>query len=202
MKYAVCHWSMWCLVLVWKWGHCVVEQHWLLYTLSRRWARWLVFMTIALVCRNQMWDLKKMKNDFILICLLRITLAPFWRILTGRKQLMQFCVSCTTQIIKLRLNPWYIMDYFNDLFSTFLDLDHVRTLAVYGRVCEHSDYIKKYLNLFSEDERRSYGFETTWGWAINDRIFSCGWTNPLSPVCETGGISFKLVLVLVLCQII
>ncbi len=28
----------------------------------------------------------------------------------------------------------------------------------------------KYLNLFSEDERRSYRFGTTWGWVINDRI--------------------------------
>ncbi len=33
---------------------------------------------------------------------------------------------------------------------------------------------KKYLNLYSEDERRSYGFGTTWWWVINDWIF--GWT--------------------------
>ncbi len=31
----------------------------------------------------------------------------------------------------------------------------------------------------SEDERRSYGFGTTWGWVINDRIFIFWWTNPL-----------------------
>ncbi len=29
---------------------------------------------------------------------------------------------------------------------------------------------QKYLNLCSEDERRSYGFGTTWGWVINDKI--------------------------------
>ncbi len=29
---------------------------------------------------------------------------------------------------------------------------------------------QKYLNLCSEDEQRSYGFGTTWGWVINDRI--------------------------------
>ncbi len=34
----------------------------------------------------------------------------------------------------------------------------------------------KYLNLSSEDERMSYGFGTTWGWAIIDRIFIFGWT--------------------------
>ncbi len=28
----------------------------------------------------------------------------------------------------------------------------------------------KYLHLCSEDEQRSCGFETTWGWVINDRI--------------------------------
>ncbi len=38
--------------------------------------------------------------------------------------------SCT--FVKLRLNPWYHMDYFTDLLATFLDLDRVRTLAVYG----------------------------------------------------------------------
>ncbi len=37
---------------------------------------------------------------------------------------------------------------------------------------------QKYLHLCSEDERRSDGFETTWGWVSNDRIF--GWTIPLS----------------------
>ncbi len=38
---------------------------------------------------------------------------------------------------------------------------------------------QKYLNLCSEDERRSYRFRTTWGWVINDRIFIFGWTIPL-----------------------
>jgi len=30
---------------------------------------------------------------------------------------------------------------------------------------------KKYLNLCSEDERKSYRVGTTWGWVINDRKF-------------------------------
>ncbi len=38
---------------------------------------------------------------------------------------------------------------------------------------------QKYLNLCSEDERRCYGFGTTWGWVINDRISISGWTIPL-----------------------
>jgi len=32
----------------------------------------------------------------------------------------------------------------------------------------------KYLKLCSEDERRSYGLGTTWGWVIND-IFYIFW---------------------------
>ncbi len=36
---------------------------------------------------------------------------------------------------------------------------------------------QKYLNLSSEDERRSYGFGTTGRW--DDRIFIFGWTIPL-----------------------
>jgi len=39
---------------------------------------------------------------------------------------------------------------------------------------------QKYLNLCSEDERRSYRCGTTWGWVINDRNFILGWTNPLN----------------------
>ncbi len=38
---------------------------------------------------------------------------------------------------------------------------------------------QKYLNLCCEDEQMSYGFGTTWGWVINDRIFIFGWTIPL-----------------------
>ncbi len=37
------------------------------------------------------------------------------------------------------------MDYFIDLLAMFLDLDRVRTLAVYGRVRELSDSIKNIL---------------------------------------------------------
>ncbi len=38
---------------------------------------------------------------------------------------------------------------------------------------------QKFINLCSKDERRSYGFGTTWGWVFNDRIFIFGWTKPL-----------------------
>ncbi len=38
---------------------------------------------------------------------------------------------------------------------------------------------QKYFCLCSDDERRSYGFGTTWGWVINDIIFIVEWTIPL-----------------------
>ncbi len=41
---------------------------------------------------------------------------------------------------------------------------------------------QKYLNLGSEDERRSCRFGTTWGWVINGQMFFFGWTIPLSVV--------------------
>ncbi len=34
----------------------------------------------------------------------------------------------------------------------------------------HSDIIKNIFILCSENEQRSYRFETMWGWVINDRI--------------------------------
>ncbi len=72
--------------------------------------------------------------------------------------------------IQLRLNPWCHMDYFTDVLSMFLDLDHVRTLAILEGL-RAVRFHQKYLNLCSEDERRSYRFGTTWGWVINGRIF-------------------------------
>ncbi len=70
------------------------------------------------------------------------------------------------------------MDYFTDVLAMFLDLDRVRILAVYeGQRALR--FHQKYHNVCSEDERRSYVFETTQGWVINHIIFSFGWTIPL-----------------------
>ncbi len=69
--------------------------------------------------------------------------------------------------VKLRLNPWCHMDNFTDLLDTFLYLDRVRTLAVYG---ESESFLKAFLNLCSKDERRPHVFETKWRWVINDII--------------------------------
>ncbi len=46
---------------------------------------------------------------------------------------------------------------------------------------ESSQNASKYLHLCSEDERRSYRFETTWGWVINDKMYILEWSNPFSP---------------------
>ncbi len=59
------------------------------------------------------------------------------------------------------------------LLPYYLALECGSCVAVY-------EFHQKYLNLCSEDEWRSYGFGTTWGWVINDRIFIFGWTIPLS----------------------
>ncbi len=53
------------------------------------------------------------------------------------------------------------------------------------------NFLHKYLNLCSENERRSWGFGTTWGRVINDRIF--GWTTPLTRTLIKGtekGVAF------------
>ncbi len=47
--------------------------------------------------------------------------------------------------VKLQLNHGCHMDYFNNVFTTFLDLDRVKILAVYGRVRELSEFIKNIL---------------------------------------------------------
>ncbi len=79
--------------------------------------------------------------------------------------------------IKLQMNHWCHMDYFNDVLTTFLGLECGSCIAI--RVRKLSDFIKTYRNLCFKDERRSYRFGKTWGWVINDRILIFGWTTPL-----------------------
>ncbi len=85
--------------------------------------------------------------------------------------------SCS--FIKLRLNHWCHMNYFNDDLTNFLGLECSSYIAVYAESESSWISFKKDLNFCSEDERRSYGFGTTWSWLINDRIFIFGRTIPL-----------------------
>ncbi len=55
------------------------------------------------------------------------------------------------------------MDYFVDNLDTFMDLDSL------WECLRALTFHQKYLNLCSEDERRSYEFGATWGWVIHDR---------------------------------
>ncbi len=74
--------------------------------------------------------------------------------------------STVHSFITLRLNHWYHMDCFNDVLPNFLGLECGSDVAVFGGS-------EKYLNLCSDDERRSYGFGT----AENEK-YIFGWTTP------------------------
>ncbi len=80
----------------------------------------------------------------------------------------------------IKLNHWCHMDYFNDVLTMFLGLEHVSYVAVYAGSQKALRFHKKYFNLCSEDERRSYRFGTTWGRVINWQNFYFGETNPWS----------------------
>ncbi len=71
------------------------------------------------------------------------------------------------------------MDYFNNVLTAFRALNVVVTLlSMQGQ--KALEFHQTYLNLCSEDDRRSYGFGTTWRWVINDRSFIFGWTIPFN----------------------
>ncbi len=53
----------------------------------------------------------------------------------------------------------------------------VALLSMQGQKALRFD--QKYIIYIYEDEWRSYGFGTTWGWGINDRISILRWTKPL-----------------------
>ncbi len=68
--------------------------------------------------------------------------------------------SC--RLIKFRLNHWWQMEYPDDAFHTFLDLDSVIYLAVNGTLTSPLGFHLKYLKLCSEDEA-FMGLEQHWG---------------------------------------
>ncbi len=56
--------------------------------------------------------------------------------------------GCSTPkfFVKLRLNHWWQMDYFDNVFHTFLGLDSVNCLAVNGTVTSFPVFIQNILN--------------------------------------------------------
>ncbi len=54
--------------------------------------------------------------------------------------------SCS--FIKLRLNHWCHMDYFNNVLTTFLGLEHVRSIVVYDYGGSESSRISSKISLF------------------------------------------------------
>ncbi len=70
--------------------------------------------------------------------------------------------SCS--FIKLRLNHWCHMDYFNDVLTAFLCFERGSSLPLLSIEGQRAlEFHQKYLNLCFEDEQRFYGFGTTWG---------------------------------------
>ncbi len=61
--------------------------------------------------------------------------------------------------IILWLNPWCHMDYFTDVLATFLDINRVNYIAVYGRVRELSEFIKNILICFLKMNKGVTGLE-------------------------------------------
>ncbi len=55
------------------------------------------------------------------------------------------------------------MDYSDDAFHPFMDLDSAIYYAVNGTVTSLPDFIQNIFKLRSEDEQSFYGFGTTWG---------------------------------------
>ncbi len=51
------------------------------------------------------------------------------------------------------------MDYFTELLATFLDVDRVNYIAVYGRVRELSECIKNILNCVPKTNKAFTGLE-------------------------------------------
>ncbi len=94
------------------------------------------------------------------------------------------CVFCTLSSVQsVNMYCLYVNCFcFCTVWSTLSRISLTKALVLWW--CDNkSDLIwfhQKHLNLCSEDEWRSYGFGTSWGWVINYIIFILGWTNPLT----------------------
>ncbi len=89
-----------------------------------------------------------------------------------------FCFLCTQNVYTASQHTGWTTDVTMSLLP-FWALNVVVPL-LYMEGHKALGFHTKYLNLCSKDERRSYGFGTTWGWVINGRIKIFGWTIPLS----------------------
>ncbi len=79
----------------------------------------------------------------------------------------------TRSLFTLWLKHWWQMDYFDDVFHTFLGRDSVIYLGVNGTVIPFLNYLK----LCFEDELSFCGFGTTWGkWLMTKFSFWDGVT--------------------------
>jgi len=56
------------------------------------------------------------------------------------------------------------LDYFNNVLTNFSGLVDIKLPRSLWRSKPALRFHQKYLNLCFEDERKSYGFGTTWGW--------------------------------------
>jgi len=79
------------------------------------------------------------------------------------------------RFITLRMNHCSHVDFFTDVFSTFLDLECGNFIAFYGRLKKKKlGFHQKYLTVCVLKMNEGLGgLETAWGWVLN------GWTNLL-----------------------
>ncbi len=87
--------------------------------------------------------------------------------------------SC--RIIKFRLHVWWQMDYFDDVFHTFMDLDSAIYYAVNGTVTSLPVFIWNVLNCVQKTKEAFTGLERHGGkWSMTKKKIILGWSNPFS----------------------
>ncbi len=94
----------------------------------------------SLSCRS-----KPVRPPFIFGAQIKIFLMKSESFLTLQTSMRIYDSTSSHSFIKLQLNHWCHMDYFNDVFTIFLGLECISCMAVYGRVRELSDFIKNIL---------------------------------------------------------
>ncbi len=109
-------------------------------------------------------------NNCVVASLILSKMAPGWTAFFAYKKYSH-------SFVKLQLNHWCHMNYFNDVLTMFLGLDRVKILAVYGRVIP-SDLITNIVICVLKINEGLTGLERHEGEQLIT-VFIFGWTIPL-----------------------
>ncbi len=146
-------------------------------THSREYHNTCVCIALLVNKAQRIWVLRQNAGSCVIsiTCMCCVTLTSACRILTQKRRncwiKFFFCTQkYSRSFITLWLNHWCHMDYFNNVFTTFLGLECGSCIAVCAG-SESSRISSKVSSFVFPKMNKDLWFGTTWRWVINDNFY-------------------------------